>query len=60
MRSFSFPQLGANPLANRFVKLPVIGAVKTRQSRSIPDGGVVKQARVVRKVSGWYVMLTVQ
>ncbi len=60
MRSFSFPQLGANPLANGFVKLPVIGAVSMRQSRSVPDGGVVKQARVVRKVSGWYVMLTVQ
>jgi putative transposase len=60
MRSFSFPQLSVNPLANGFVKLPVIGAVSMRQSRSIPDGGVVKQARVVKRVSGWYVMLTVQ
>jgi putative transposase len=60
MRSFSFPQLGINPLSDRYVKLPVIGAVKVRQSRSIPDGGVVKQARVVKRVSGWYVMLTVQ
>jgi putative transposase len=60
MRSFSFPQLSVNPLANGFVKLPVIGAVKMRQSRDIPDGGVVKQARVVKRVSGWYVMLTVQ
>jgi putative transposase len=60
MRSFSFPQLGANPLSNGYIKLPVIGAVKVRQSRDIPDGGVIKQARVVRRVSGWYVMLTVQ
>jgi putative transposase len=60
MRSFSFPQLGQNPLLNGFVKLPVIGAVKMRQSRDIPDGGGVKQARVVKRVSGWYVMLTVQ
>lgn len=60
MRSFSFPQLSANPLLNGFVKLPVIGAVKMRQSRDIPDGGGVKQARVVKRVSGWYVMLTVQ
>jgi putative transposase len=60
MRSFSFPQLGQNPLNNGFVKLPVIGAVKVRQSRSIPDGGVIKQARVVKRASGWYVMLTVQ
>jgi putative transposase len=60
MRSFSFPQLGQNPLLNGFVKLPVIGAVKMRQSRDIPDGGVVKQARVVKRASGWYVMLTIQ
>ncbi len=60
MRSFSFPQLGKNPLQNGYIKLPVIGKIKLRQSRSIPDGGVLKQARVVKRVSGWYVMLTVQ
>ena len=60
MRSFSFPQIGKNPLQNGYIKLPVIGKVKLRQSRSIPDGGVLKQARVVKRVSGWYVMLTVQ
>ncbi len=60
MRSFSFPQLGVNPLSNGYVKLPVVGAVKVGQSRSIPDGGVIKQARVVKRASGWYVMLTVQ
>jgi putative transposase len=60
MRSFSFPQLGQDPLSNGYVKLPVIGAVKVRQSRDIPDGGVIKQARVVKRISGWYVMLTVQ
>lgn len=60
MRSFSFPQLGQKPLSNGCIKLPVIGAVKMRQSRDIPDGGVVKQARVVKRISGWYVMLTIQ
>ncbi len=60
MRSFSFPQLGKNPLQDGLIKLPVIGKVKLKQSRSIPDGGVLKQARVVKRVSGWYVMLTVQ
>jgi putative transposase len=60
MRSFSFPQLGQNPAANGVVKLPVIGAVKVRQSRKIPDGGIIKQARVVKRVSGWYVMLNIQ
>ncbi|MEL6462077.1 MAG: transposase [Cyanobacteria bacterium J06621_15] len=60
MRSFSFPQLGKNPLQNGCIKLPVIGKVKLRQSRFIADGGVLKQARVVKRVSGWYIMLTVQ
>ncbi|MGB6301387.1 MAG: transposase [Rivularia sp. (in: cyanobacteria)] len=60
MQSFSFPQLGKAPLQNGYIKLPVIGKIKLRQSRSIPDEGVLKQARVVKRVSGWYVMLTVQ
>ncbi|MGB3761376.1 MAG: transposase [Rivularia sp. (in: cyanobacteria)] len=60
MQSFSFPQLGKNPLQNGYIKLPVIGMILLRQSREIPDGGVLKQARVVKRVSGWYVMLTVQ
>jgi putative transposase len=60
MRSFVFPQLGITPVVGNCVKLPVIGRVKFWRSRSIPDGGVVKQARVVRRASGWYVMLTVQ
>ncbi|NWF62367.1 MAG: transposase [Fischerella sp.] len=60
MRSFVFPQLGVNPLGQGQIKLPKIGWVKFRQSRDIPDGGVVKQARVVKRVSGWYVMLTLQ
>ena len=60
MRSFSFPQLGKNPLQNGQLKLPVIGKIKLRQSREIPDTGVLKQARIIKRVSGWYVMLTVQ
>ena len=60
MRSFVFPQLGVNPIQNSSVKLPKIGLVKFHQSRPIPDGATVKQARVVRRVSGWYVMLILQ
>ncbi len=60
MRSFSFPQLGQNPLSNGFLKLPVIGSVRIRQSRSIPNDGEIKQARVVKRISGWYVILSVQ
>jgi len=60
MRSFVFPQLGVNPVQNQTVKLPKIGLVKFHQSRPIPDGATIKQARVVKRVSGWYVMLTLQ
>ncbi|MGB3292581.1 MAG: transposase [Phormidesmis sp.] len=60
MRSFVFPQLGKNPLAEGVVTLPSIGAVKIRQSRPYPEGFDVKQARVVRRASGFYLMLTFQ
>jgi putative transposase len=58
MRSFVFPQMKGDRLSVGKVNLPVIGWVKLRQSRSILDGGVIKQAHVVKRVSGWYVMLT--
>ncbi|MGJ5672157.1 MAG: RNA-guided endonuclease InsQ/TnpB family protein [Nostochopsis sp.] len=60
MRSFVFPQIKGDRLKPGLINLPVIGVVKFRQSRSIPDGGVIKQVRVVKRVSGWYAMLTIQ
>lgn len=60
MRSFVFPQLGKDPIRNDAIKLPKLGWVKWRQSRPIPDGFEVKQARVVRKASGYFVALSLQ
>jgi putative transposase len=60
MRSFLFPQLGANPVVGNRVKLPVIGWMKMRLSRPIPDGFELKQVRIVKKASGWYAMLSLQ
>ena len=60
LRSFVFPQLGKESLKHGFVKLPVIGWVKFRQSRDIPTDAALKQARIVKRSSGWYVMLTLQ
>ncbi len=60
MRSFVFPQLGVEPIQGTAVKLPKIGLVSFRQSRPIPDGATIKQARVVKRASGWYVQLTLQ
>lgn len=60
IKSFVFPQLGKNPLGDGWVKLPSLGMVKIRQSRAYPEGFNVKQARVVKRSSGFYLMLTFQ
>ncbi|MBW4549088.1 MAG: transposase [Symplocastrum torsivum CPER-KK1] len=60
MRSLLFPQLGINPIQGNKVKLPGVGWVKMLMSRPIPDGFALKQAQVVKRASGWYVMLTLQ
>ena len=60
MRSFVFPQVGRNAVRDGAIKLPVIGWIKLRQSRSIPDGANLKQVRIVRRASGWFAMLTLQ
>ncbi len=66
IRSFVFPQLGKNPLGQGSVKLPMLGVVKLRQSRPYPVreacpqsiGFQVKQARVIKRASGYYVLLS--
>lgn len=60
MRSFVFPQMLKNCVSDYGIKLPQLGLVKVRWSREIPDWFVVKQARIVRKASGYFVMLSLQ
>ena len=60
MRSFVFPQLNKNPISEKSIKLPGLKEVKWRMSRPIPDGFIPKQARIVRKASGYFVMLSLQ
>ncbi|MEN9221567.1 MAG: transposase [Thermostichus sp. BF3_bins_97] len=60
MRSYVFPQLGKNVLGNGWVNLPSLGRIALRQSRPYPEGFVAKQARVIKRASGYYVMLTFQ
>ena len=60
LRSFNEPQLGTTfHQGNRF-KLPVMGPIKFWYSRPIPQGAIVKPARVVRRYTSWYIMLTLQ
>ncbi len=60
MRSFVFPQLNKNPISKQSIKLPGLKEVKWRMSRPIPEGFVPKQARIVRKASGYFLMLSLQ
>jgi len=60
MQSFVFPVLGKEPIQGNQVKLPKIGLVKFKQSRPIPEDVAIKQARIVKRASGWYVQLTLQ
>lgn len=61
MRSFVYPQLGKGEvLRGNQVKLPQLGWLEYVKSREIPDGFVIKQARIVRKASGYFVILTLE
>ncbi|WP_293060881.1 transposase [Okeania sp. SIO2B3] len=58
MRSFVFPAMLKNCLGNNRIKLPQLGWIKIRQSRPYPDVFQAKQARIVRKATGYYLMIT--
>ncbi|WP_293124383.1 transposase [Okeania sp. SIO1I7] len=58
LRSFVFPTMLKNCLGCGKVKLPQLGWVKIRQSRLYPDFFQAKQARIVKKVTGYYLMIT--
>ncbi|MGB5970764.1 MAG: transposase, partial [Spirulinaceae cyanobacterium] len=60
IRSFVFPQIKNEKIKDNKINLPKIGWVKYRSSRQIPQGGKIKQARILKRISGWYVMLTIQ
>lgn len=60
LRSFVFPQLNKDPISVDSIKLPGLKEVKWKMSRPIPNGFVPKQARIVRKASGYFVMLSLQ
>jgi putative transposase len=60
LKSFVFPQLGKNPLADGKIKLPQVGWVKLRQSRPYPESFVAKQARILKKPSGYFVLISFQ
>ena len=60
MRSLLFPQMNKQVLSAGRINLPKIGWVKIRQSRSLPEGAMVKQVRIVKRASGFYALLSLQ
>ena len=61
MRSFVYPQLGKTQiLKGNSIKLPQLGWVEYVKSREIPNGFAVKQVRVVRKASGYFLLFTLE
>ena len=61
MRSFVYPQMGKGQLLKgNQIKLPQLGWMEYVKSREIPDGFAIKQARIVRKASGYFVQLTLE
>ena len=57
MRSFVFPAMLKNCLSNSRVKLPQLGWVKIKQSRPYPNNFQAKQARIIKKATGYYLMI---
>ena len=43
-----------------YVVLPKIGIVNVRHHRPIPNGAILKQAQVIKKIDGWYINLRLQ
>lgn len=60
MRSFLYPSVKQEWVGDGWVKLPKIGKVKMRMSRPISNGFVLKQIRVVKRASGYFVQLIYQ
>jgi putative transposase len=59
-KSLLFPQFKENPVTNYHIKLPKIGVIPINLHRPIPNGFVVKQVRIMRKVDRWYASISIQ
>jgi putative transposase len=60
MRYAVYPQMLKDPLGQGWIKLPQLGKVAIIMHRPVPSGFELKQARIVKKASGYYVMLSLQ
>ena len=56
-RTFTYPQMKADCLNGTRLILPKISEIKVVLHRPIPDGFVIKTAKITHKADGWYVSL---
>ena len=60
MKSLLFPQFRSHPLTGWQIQLPKLKKVVISLHRPIPDGFVIKQARILKKAKGWFIVLTIE
>jgi putative transposase len=56
----SFNLLGGISINDNYIKMPLLGYVKFRKSRDIPDGFKIKQVQIIEKASGYYANLMIE
>ena len=59
-KSLLFPQFKQSPVVGTNLLLPKLGLVKVNLHRSIPDGFVVKQVRIIKKADRWYTSIALE
>lgn len=59
-KSLLFPQFKSSPVQGNNLLLPKLGLVPINLHRSIPDGFVVKQVRIIKKANRWYASISIQ
>jgi putative transposase len=60
IKSMLFPQFKTSPITGWQITLPKVGKTPINLHRPIPEGFVVKQARVLRKADRWEVVVTIE
>ena len=60
IKSMLFPQFKSNPLSGWQIKIPKLGKVQINLHRTIPDGFIIKQVRVVKKAVGWFAIVAIE
>ncbi len=56
----SFNLLGGISINDNHIKMPLLGYIKFRNSRDIPEGFKIKQVQIIKKASGYYANLMIE